>query len=94
MAIVPEDPETLLRREPAAAALTEIGFKTSAKTLATLATRGGGPRYRKFGRYPVYCWRDLVTWAQSRLGPVVTSTSQLDAARQHDRAQGGVTVDA
>ena len=89
MSIVPNHPDTLLRRDPAAAALTEIGFKTAAKTLATLASRGGGPRFRKYGRYPVYRWGDLVDWAQSRLAAPVRSMAEFDAVRQRDtRATG------
>jgi hypothetical protein len=39
MAIIPNDPETRLRRDAAAAALTALGFTTSPKTLSTLASR-------------------------------------------------------
>ena len=80
------DPNALLRRRAAAAALTAAGYPTAAATLATLACRGGGPKFCKYGRYPVYCRRDLVIWAQSRLSAPVSSTSELDPARQRDRA--------
>jgi hypothetical protein len=75
------DPDTLLGRRPGAEALTEAGYKTSPATLATLASRGGGPRFRHYGSHVVYRWGDLLNWAQSRLGPMVTSTAQLDALR-------------
>jgi hypothetical protein len=74
------NPESLLTRRASAAALTEAGYPTSPATLATLASRGGGPRYRRFGRRVIYIWCDLITWAESRLTPVVTSTAELDIA--------------
>jgi hypothetical protein len=73
---------TLLTREAAAAALTAAGFPTSRATLATKASRGGGPAYRKFGYKPLYRWGDLIHWAESRLGPPVVSTAELDALRR------------
>jgi hypothetical protein len=80
---VPDDPDTRLTRDAAAAALTEAGFPVSPATLATKATRGGGPPFQKFGARPLYVWRHALAWAQSRLSPVVTSTSELDAATAH-----------
>jgi hypothetical protein len=32
----------------------------------------------------VYRWADLVAWAESRLGPAIRSTAELDAAREDD----------
>jgi hypothetical protein len=40
---IPSDPEMLLTREAMAQALTEAGFPISRATLATKASRGGGP---------------------------------------------------
>ena len=54
--VIPDDLDALLTRDRTAAALSEGGFPTSPKTLATMATRGGGPRFHRFGRcdrYPV-----------------------------------------
>ena len=79
---------TLLTREEAAAALTAAGFPTSPATLATKAVRGGGPPYRRYGPRVLYQWGDALAWARSKLGPVVTSTAEFDAVRQHDRTQG------
>ena len=81
MSFIPDDPDTLLRRRPTARALTEAGYETAEATLATLACRGGGPPYQKYGRYPLYRWGSALEWARSRLGPVVTSTSELDTPR-------------
>jgi hypothetical protein len=80
MAFVPEDPATLLTRTAAATALTDAGYPTSPATLATKASRGGGPSFRRYGRVPLYSWRDLIEWAQSRLGPPMRSTSEADAS--------------
>jgi hypothetical protein len=81
MAIVPIGLDVLLDRRALAEALTEEGYKTSPATLATLACRGGGPPFRKYGRRPIYRWGDGLEWAQSRTTPPVHSTSELDAGR-------------
>jgi hypothetical protein len=86
MADIPNDPQTLLTREATAEALTAAGFPITPATLATKASRGGGPAFRKFGPRPLYRWGDALEWARSKLGPVVTSTSELDAVRQPDPA--------
>jgi hypothetical protein len=84
--VIPDDPEQLLTREATAEALTAVGFPTTPATLATKASRGGGPAFRKFGPRPLYRWADALGWARSKLGPVVTSTSELDTARRPDPA--------
>lgn len=69
--------ESFLRRADAAAYLKEqYGVGTTA-TLAKLACHGGGPLYRKLGRYPVYAAADLDAWAQSRISKKIGSTSEL-----------------
>jgi hypothetical protein len=78
--VIPIDADAFLTRRDNAIALTAAGFPTAAATLATLASRGGGPPYRRYGSRVVYRWGDSLAWAQSRLGPVVTSTSEADAA--------------
>lgn len=40
---LPLNPNALLRRKATAEALSAMGFPMSEKTLATKATRGGGP---------------------------------------------------
>ena len=47
---IPSNPDALLRRKLTADALTEVGYPTSEKTLATKASRGGGPPYHRYGR--------------------------------------------
>ena len=71
----------LLRRKEAARYLTDKrGLPMAAQTLAKLAVNGGGPRYRKFGRFPVYSPADLDGWSASKLGPVQGSTSDREVA--------------
>jgi hypothetical protein len=70
------DYDTFLTRVALAAALTEAGFPVSGATLATKATRGGGPPYRLFGRRPLYRWGDALDWARSRLSAPVANTSE------------------
>lgn len=74
------DENTLLGRADAAKALTEAGFRVSPATLATKATRGGGPRYRLFGRRPLYRWGDALEWARGRLSEPVSNTSEAKVA--------------
>jgi hypothetical protein len=74
------DENALLARADAAKALTAAGFPVSPATLATKATRGGGPRYRLFGRRPLYRWGDALEWARGRLSEPVSNTSEATAA--------------
>jgi hypothetical protein len=69
------DPDALLNREDTARALTAHGFPTAPSTLATKATRGGGPLYQLFGRKPLYRWGNSLKWAQSRLSEPASSSS-------------------
>jgi hypothetical protein len=80
MSKIPETLDALLPRALAAAALTEAGYPVSKTTLATKATRGGGPRYRLFGRKPLYRWGDALAWAESRCTEPRHSTSEHQVA--------------
>jgi hypothetical protein len=82
-ALIPTDPDVLLTRDAAAAALTARGFPTSPATLASLVTRGNGPEYQKYGARPLYRWGSLLDWARSKLGPVQGSTSEFDYSQQY-----------
>src|SRR4029077_4422437 len=77
---IPETSEGLLTRSQTAAALTEAGFPIKAKTLATKATRGGGPPFSKFGPRALYRWGLALAWAKDRLTAARHSTSENDAA--------------
>jgi hypothetical protein len=72
--------DTMLTRDAVAAALTDAGFPVSAATLATKATRGGGPAYRLFGRRPLYRWADALEWARGRLSAPIANTSAAERA--------------
>lgn len=76
---IPETSDALLTRSRTAEALTEAGFPVKAKTLATKATRGGGPRYCRFGPRVLYRWNDALAWAEGRLTAPHCSTSEQDA---------------
>ena len=60
------------------------GFKTSPATLATLASRGGGPRYIYFGKRPLYTQADLDDWITSRSSAKVKNTSERYAVSDRD----------
>lgn len=68
--------DALLRRAQVAEALQRAGFPVAAKSLATMATRGGGPPFSKFGHYVLYRWGDALAWAQGRLSAPRRSTSE------------------
>jgi hypothetical protein len=74
--------ERLLRRTEAARYVTETyGFPCSPKTLAQLAcVTSDGLAFRKAGRFPLYPQSALDAWAQSKIGPLVRSTSEVFAA--------------
>jgi len=74
------DPEALLTRDATAAALTAAGYPVKAKTLATRATRGGGPPFQHFGPRVLYRWKDVLAWAEARLTAPRCSTAEVDAA--------------
>lgn len=67
--------EKFLTREETARYINEKGLPIAQRYLMKLASIGGGPEYRKFGRYCVY-ERDAVDkWVASRLSEPMTSTS-------------------
>jgi hypothetical protein len=70
------NPEDLLRRRELSEALRRRGFPVAGSTLATLATRGGGPPYRLFGRVPLYKWRDGLAWALAKTTPALSNSSE------------------
>jgi hypothetical protein len=69
-------PSRLLRRAEAAQYVYDRwGYPCSPKTLAKYAVIGGGPPFRKAGRFPLYHPDDLNGWVNSKLSGLVTSTS-------------------
>jgi hypothetical protein len=78
-----------LRRQQAAAYLLDRFGAFTSETLAKLASVGGGPTFRKIGRFPVYTRDDLDAWADKRLSPPVSSTAELTHHRRMPTADGG-----
>jgi hypothetical protein len=72
-------PNRLLRRTEAANYITHTyGIPCSPKTLAKLAcVSSAGPPFRLAGRFPLYPVSALDEWAQSKIGPLIRSTSEL-----------------
>lgn len=62
------DPNARLSRRDVADALTAAGFPIAPATLATYATRGGGPAYITFNSRVLYRWSDALAWAEARAG--------------------------
>jgi len=94
----PESPDVWLSRESLAAALKERGFTIESSTLATMATRGGGPPYKMFGRRARYHWGRGLKWAENRLsaprrkGKPPSSTETKPAKRRRARQQAEATA--
>jgi hypothetical protein len=64
------------RREAAAYVRDSYKQPCAAATLATYASRGGGPRFYKAGNAAIYDLKDLDAWALARMGAPVENTSQ------------------
>ena len=62
-------------RQQAADVLRAFGLRTTAASLATMATRGGGPRYFKNGKICLYRQSDLEEWLEQRSSDLLDSTS-------------------
>lgn len=65
-----------LTRKQLSAALEERGYRISPATLATKATRGGGPPYSVFCGRALYQWGPALTWARTTAGTPHSSTSE------------------
>ena len=65
-----------LRRDQAAEYIrTRWGIPCKPRTLAKRASVGGGPTFRKAGRFPLYTQADLDDWAKAQIGRPQRSTS-------------------
>jgi hypothetical protein len=67
------------RREAATYVREKHNAPCTGATLATLASRGGGPRFYLWGRIPIYSEEDLDAWVEARMGAPVRSTSESRA---------------
>lgn len=73
--MVPAFSKFLRRHDAARYVREQWGQPCSTRWLAKLAVVGGGPIFRKAGRFPLYTTEDLDAWAESRLGKPQRSTS-------------------
>jgi hypothetical protein len=78
--MIPHNPDVLLPRAQAAHALMALGYPVAPSTLATKATRGDGPPYRRFGRKPLYRWGDVLAWAEARMAEPRRKRATAEAA--------------
>jgi hypothetical protein len=76
----PDNPDALLTRAETAAALTAEGYLIKPATLASKASRGGGPPYRLFGVRPLYRWGEALAWAEGRMSAPRRTTSENSVA--------------
>jgi hypothetical protein len=69
----------LRRAEASEYLMTVHGLPVAVSTLAKYATIGGGPAYQKAGITPLYPLAELDTWALTKLGQIVRSSSEVRA---------------
>lgn len=74
------NPDARLSRRDIASALTRAGYPISAATLASMATRGGGPVYTLFNGRALYRTGDALAWAESRTSAPRTTACEGRAA--------------
>jgi hypothetical protein len=75
--VVATPPKRDMTRCETAQHITDHWFPCAPKTLAKLAVVGGGPPFRKAGRVPLYGEASTDAWAESKIGPLVHSTTEL-----------------
>jgi hypothetical protein len=73
------EPQFLRRKAAGEYLKTKYGFG-SEKTLAKLASVGGGPTFRKATNAAIYAPDDLDAWALSKIGTPQRSTSDVGEA--------------
>ena len=79
---------TPLRRKDAAKYVQDVhGQPCSPKTLAKLAVVGGGPAYRKAGKFPLYEPDDLDEWALAKLSRKVRSSSEFRSPEKRQQKE-------
>jgi hypothetical protein len=77
---VDHESKALLDTPRAAKFLTDHGFRISPATLNTKRSRGGGPKFRRYGPRVVYEPTELLAWARSDLSGPFSNTSEAAAA--------------
>jgi hypothetical protein len=83
---IPTNADARLTRQEVAAALTAAGFPIAWTTLATKATRGGGPTFTKFNGRVLYRWADALAWAKAQTTAPRASTSEAETRRECEAA--------
>lgn len=73
-----EHERNLTRTEASVYLRDRYGIRCAVATLATYATKGGGPKFHR-GQPVLYPTSALDEWARTRLGKLVSSTSEGDA---------------
>ena len=73
------NPDARLSRRDTASALTRAGFPISAATLASMASRGGGPVYALFNGRAIYRFADALAWAKGRTSAPRTTACEGQA---------------
>ena len=68
----------LRRKEAAEYVRKTFNVPCAASTLAKLAVVGGGPPYKRFGRFPLYSKAALRDWVQLHFAGTYRSTSDYD----------------
>jgi hypothetical protein len=73
--------DALLTRRQLADESARAGFPIAKATLDSMASRGTGPTFRRYGRACLYMWGDFLEWVSSRT-TVGASTSAHRAQRE------------
>jgi hypothetical protein len=71
-----EIPKYYRRQEVHAYLYEKYKISASVSYLAKLAVIGGSPKFHKCGRFPIYSESALDAWAESKMGELVSSTSE------------------
>jgi len=79
-----ESSKNYRRHEASSYLKQKWGIDRKPSTLAKLAVQGGGPRFAKAGRFPLYPEHELDMWARSIISPLYTSTSSQVEEASHD----------
>jgi hypothetical protein len=80
MTTIPARSDVWLTRIQLSTALSEHGYPVAVTTLATKATRGGGPPFKKFGPKALYRLDLALEWARSQLKEPPRRRASADSA--------------
>lgn len=70
-----QNAKLMTRKEAARYITARFGIPISPLTLDTLASTGGGPKFRKWGRRALYEVTDIEGWVTQRMSRKYSSTS-------------------